>query len=285
MSINITQQPKTKEYLECWRARPGHKLIQTDLSAIEPIVLTEYSKDPTLMSLYGPNAKPNDVYLFNAAHMSMWSNKVRTIYDPSNPTPETIAAAKKEFKTIRSISKTVHLAKQYGAGSFKIYQTLLENNVVDEESGQPLTREAVDRISEDWHALYAGIASFEQKLVAEWEFNRGWFYDGLYMPTLLHESRLKDIVNTFCQRTGHNILLFMLSYINDERKSRRIPMYPWIVDYHDETVWEVEESYAEAALQLLKDAYTYINDLLQPTIPIKGGFTVCDTLASIKCED
>jgi len=252
--------------------------------AVEPVVLTEYSKDPTLMSLYGPNAKPNDVYLFNAAHMSMWSSKIRTVYDPANPTPETIAKAKKEFKTIRSISKTIHLAKQYGAGSFKIYQTLLENNVIDDD-GRQLTREAVDKLSEDWHKLYAGIAEFEKKLVAEWEFNRGWFYDGLYMPTMLHESRIKDIVNTFCQRTGHSILLLMLDYINTERKARGIPMYPWIVDYHDETVWEVKEAYADQALQLLKDAYVYINDLLQPTIPLKGGFTVCDDLSVIKCED
>jgi hypothetical protein len=251
--------------------------------AIEPVVLAEYSQDPTLMRLYGPNAKPNDVYLYNAAHISVWSKLIREVYDPLNPTPESLSLAKKQFKTIRSVSKVVHLAKQYGAGSFKIYQTLLENEIVGDD-GKPLPRSTVDTICADWDELYSGIKQFEQKLLGEWEFNRGWIYNGVYRPICVHESMVKDILNRYCQSTGHDILLLMLRFINQERKARGIKMYPWICDYHDETIWEVEERDAERAMQLFKDAFKFINETLKPVIPIKGSFLTCDNLADIKCE-
>lgn len=276
MSINITQQSKTREYLQGWRARPGHKLVQFDLSAVEPVVLAEASRDKTLMSLYGPDAKPNDVYLYNAANISVWSDIIRTVYDPNNPTPESLSKAKKQFKGIRQISKTVHLAKQYMAGTKKIYMTLLENNVVDDD-GKPLSMDVVEQICKDWHTLYQGISDFNNKLKAEWEFNRGWIYNAVYRPIMVHETRTKDLVNAYCQSSGHEILLMMLQFIAHERKRRRIEMYPWIVDYHDETIWEVSERDVDRVLKLYDDAFTDINERLGGEIPIKGTPTVADS--------
>ena len=210
--FNIQQQPKTRGYLECWTARPGYALVQLDFSAIEPVVLTNASKDPTLMKLYGKNAKPNDVYLYNAAHMKVFADKILKVYDPHNPTPESIAAAKKEFKALRGISKTIHLAKQYGAGVGKIYYTLVEQ-------GFKITWEETKSLCDDWNKLYQGTEAFGEQLEREWHDKGGYIHNITHRPLTVDRDKLKDLVNRYCQSSGHDILLLFL-YM---RRSMRIP--------------------------------------------------------------
>jgi hypothetical protein len=248
------------------------------MQALEPTVLAEYSKDETLMRLYGPNAVSNDVYLYNAAHFSVFKEEVLQHYDPYNPSAAQLDNAKRRCKKTRSINKTVHLAKQYFAGTRKIYETL-------REEGLDVTYETVEQICRDWHELYQGIDKFNSKLQAEWEHNRGWIYNGVYRPQAVDERSRKDLVNRFCQSTGHDILLMLLTKINHHRKARQIPMYPWMVDFHDETVWEVEEAYADEAAAILTQSLTEVNEWLDPVIPIKGEPMIADNLADIKCGD
>ena len=53
-SLNLQQQPKSRQYLECFRARPGHKIVQLDFDALEPKITAYFSRDKNLMNLYGP---------------------------------------------------------------------------------------------------------------------------------------------------------------------------------------------------------------------------------------
>lgn len=278
--VNISQQPKTEGYLKTWRAREGMSLVQLDFSAIEPVVLTCASKDPTLMKLYGPAAKDTqDVYLFNGAHIQVFADKIRSYYDPENPTKETLAAAKKYCKAERSANKTVHLAKQYGAGPYKIYHVL-------RESGFPLDIEIVKQVCDEWDQLYAGTKKFEVKLETEWKSRGGWFYNLLLRPICVAEDKLKDAVNRYCQSSGHDILLKFLCYLERFRQERSITMYPWIVDYHDETIWEVPNDQVEAAKQAFEDALVALNKELSVvlTVPVKGSVEVAQSLAEIKCK-
>lgn len=59
--FNLQQQPKTQGYLECLVARPGHKLVQLDFAALEPIVLAEASRDPALLTLYGQEVENRNI--------------------------------------------------------------------------------------------------------------------------------------------------------------------------------------------------------------------------------
>lgn len=108
--MNMQQQPKSVGHLINFKARPGHKLVQQDTSAVEPRVITNFSKDETMWSLYGPNAKANDIYLFNGAHIELFQQEIRQYFDPNNPTPEGIKAAKKHCKPTRQLMKLVTLA-------------------------------------------------------------------------------------------------------------------------------------------------------------------------------
>ncbi|MHA2067894.1 MAG: DNA polymerase, partial [Candidatus Thorarchaeota archaeon] len=197
--LNLQQLPKTEGYLKCWRARPQHKIVQLDFSALEPVVLANGSQDPTLMRLYGPDAAPNDVYLYNAAHISAFKDKITRHYDPYAPTPEGIAAAKKHCKPERSANKVVHLAKQYGAGAFRIWHILRENKF-------PMELDDVKVVCEEWDELYKGTKEFEHKLINQWHQNKGYIYNLVERPVAVHEDKMKDMLNRYCQSAGHDIL-------------------------------------------------------------------------------
>jgi DNA polymerase I-like protein with 3'-5' exonuclease and polymerase domains len=276
--FNLQQQPKTEGYLSCFRARPGHKLVQLDFSAVEPVVLTNACKDDTLMALYGPEAKPNDVYLFVAAHIGVFKDKIYQYYDPYNPTPEGIANAKKHCKTERSLTKTVHLAKQYGAGAPKLFHTF-------REAGQPLEFDEVREICSDWDKLFNGTKQFAKKLEQEWH-SSGYIQNLLFRPLAVDGEKLKDLVNRFCQSSGHDLLLKFLCHVNQLRRELDVPMVPWILDFHDETIWEVPEAAVSEAAGVLREALARLNAELAGfiDIPITGGVEIVDTLAEIKCE-
>lgn len=52
--VNFQQLPKSRGYLDCFRARPGYVFATCDFASLEQVILTELSKDPTLYRLYGP---------------------------------------------------------------------------------------------------------------------------------------------------------------------------------------------------------------------------------------
>ena len=275
--FNIQQQPKTKGYLSCFKARPGYKVIQLDFSAVEPVVLTNASRDITLMKLYGPEAKPNDVYLYVAAHIGIFSDTVREYYDPDNPTPEGIGLAKKNCKQIRSTCKTVHLAKQYGAGVGRIKYTLAEQGI-------ELSWEDAKAVCEDWDELFKGTKEFEEQMNKEWESNGGYVYNLVHRPIAVDSEKRKDLVNRYCQSSGHDFLLVYLAYIQELRKERSVEMYPWISDFHDETMWEVPVNQIDEAKQILLDSLVKLNEFLGLTVPVDGDTMIVETLMEVKCE-
>lgn len=109
---NMQQISKTKKMMELFIARPGMAWVDLDFSALEPVVLTEFSQDRNLLAIYGNGRPKNDIYLFVGANIpGVIGDKIRaTGYDPYNPTKEALARAKKECKHERGICKTVTLA-------------------------------------------------------------------------------------------------------------------------------------------------------------------------------
>lgn len=276
--VNFQQLSKTEGFLTPLKARPGHSWIGMDFSALEPRVLTELSEDPTMMELYGPNAKPfTDVYLWNGAHIRAFSDKIRKYYNPDRPTAEQLKVAKHECKKERSVLKTVTLAKNYNAGVGKIYQTL----VLD---GMDVSYEEVEEICSDYDSLYVGIRKFGRKLEREWNDRGGWVYSGLGLPTPVAPEYTKDLVNRVVQRTGHDILQLFLRLLQDIREDEKLVGWPVMVDTHDETRWEVPDSEVQkwkAAFQLAMDR---LNEWLGGKVKLSGEFGVHKNAWEIKGE-
>lgn len=277
---NIQQVPKTPGTTSGFIPRPGMIWVDNDHSALEQVVLAELSRDPTLLKLYGPKAKKNDVYLFVGSHLpgGVGAAIRATGYDPDNPTDETISAAKKACKRERSISKVVVLASSYGAGWYKIYKTL-------SLSGIDITEEEVQEIHATYWRLFAGIKKWEKELVSEWNARGGWYQSGLGLPVCLYHGAKKDIVNRNCQKTGHDIHTMYVRIICELLDDEGILWNPIIIDWHDQSIVECWPEDAERVAYLIgHKAYDILNEELGGLVPLRGDPQIIDNLSYAKCE-
>lgn len=280
VKFNLQQQPKTRGYLETWVPRPGHVLLQMDFSAVEPTILAEVSKCPNYRKLYGPEAKPNDVYLFVGSRFPMFKEKFLAHYNPEDPTPEGIALTKKLYKAERNIAKESHLAMQYGGGAGVVHGALTRKEI------DISFQEVCDMHRSYWSPeLFAVVKDYERKLKREWRQRGGWILNPLGRPFAVSSDKEKDILNTAIQSAGHDCLQKVIRFTDEQRTKKKIPMYPWIVDYHDETIWECEESAAEEGLDAMRQSMVKLNETLGWEIVVKGEPTTAMNLAEIKCED
>lgn len=273
---NLQQMPKTKAMMDQFHARPGHVWVDLDFSALEPVVLTEFSQDENMMLIYGDGRPSNDIYLFVGAHIPGMGDKIRGVgYDPRNPSKEGLGRAKKECKHERSICKTVVLACQYGAGAKKVHQTLEEQNIF-------LDYWEVEKVHSGYWNLFAQVKDFERSLYFEWKRNKGYILNGMGRPMAVPERYNKDILNRFVQSTGHDILTMYIRILCDKVAAAGIPYKPIIIDFHDATTIEVPEEHGERTLQIFNEAMAELNSTLQGTIKLKGVPVIGRTLAEVK---
>jgi hypothetical protein len=277
---NLQQLPKTKGTLSGFISRPGHSFVDCDVNALEMVVTAELSQDKNLLALYGPNAKSNDLYLFFASMMPILGPPiVATGYDPYNPTPETIAAAKKQCKRERSIAKLLILSDNYGSG-VKKKQKILSLNGVD------MSLHEVEEMHNSLMAAKEGVLNYVDWLRDEWRANGGWIENGYGRPICVDEKYLKDILNRVVQSSGHDILQLYSRIAAQLLNEAKLDWIPIVMDWHDESIIEVPDEQVEVAKRIMEvDAYAELNRILGGTCPLKGSAAVAKTLAGIKLED
>lgn len=277
---NLQQAPKSIKFMENILPDDGTIWVECDHASVEPTVLCELTRDPVLMSLYGPGAPPDQcVYLFNGADLPIIGPKIRaTGYDPLNPTKESVARAKKDAKKERTIAKPIVLGKNYGMGWRKMQSELRL------QCGLFLTDDEAKAIDAAWKKKYIVSGKlFSRKLEEEWKRNGGWVYDGLGHPVCVNEDYLKDIISRVVQRCAHSIhMIFAL--IVDRLMTERKLQHRWrVVDWHDQLIAQVPTANGEAGLQCVRDAYKELNEeILQGLIPIKGDPKISTNMAHAK---
>jgi hypothetical protein len=274
--------PKTAGFLEAFRPAPGHKLVDIDVSALEPVVLTELSRDTGLLSVYGPNASPYaDIYLTVGSRLGNMGQPFRDCgYDYLNPTKEAVAKCKKENKNLRGIVKKLHLSASYGAGPGKICSAL-------QLDGVDISYDAVKSMHTEYWNIFKDVKKYEAKLVSQWEKNGGWFLNGLGFPTCVAQDKLKDIMNRQVQGTGHTILTFLQKIIADDLAEAKIPYRPYVYDWHDQILLEVPDEYAARAFKIMEDAFAKMNFALQDgntVVNFRGSGGVFVSIAESKVE-
>lgn len=277
---NLQQLPKTKGTLSGFTARPGHIFVDCDVNALEMVVTAELSQDKNLLSLYGPNAQPNDIYSFYASMMPILGPAIRaTGYDPYKPTRETLDAIKKQCKRERSIAKLLILSDNYGSGIGKKQKILSLNGV-------NMTRDEVTEMHEALLDAKSGVLNYVRYLEDQWEMNKGWVYNGYGRPIAVHESKKKDLLNRVVQGTGHDILQLYCRIARELLTKAGITWYPIVMDWHDEIIVEVPEAEADAAMKILETyAFQVLNQMLGGTCPLKGSAAKAKTLAGVKLEE
>jgi hypothetical protein len=241
--------------------------------ALEPTTLAQRSQDPTYMSIYGPDAKPNCIYLAVAANLGgELGAKIRaTGFDPRNPTAEAVAKAKKEAKKERNIAKLLHLSAGYSAGPGKIRMGL---------SGQGIevSLGEAKRLHSAYWGLFAQVKKYEKWLKAQWERNGGWWLNPIGRPVCADERKLKDLCNVDCQSGGHDIFLLFTKVLAEELSKRGIVYQPWNYDIHDCTALEIDERDVDEVREVVdKVVPDKVNALLGGVVRLKweANFVKC----------
>jgi hypothetical protein len=280
--LNYQQLPKSWEYLECWVPDAGWAMVDCDHSALEPVVLAELSRDPNYLKIYGPDAKPgNCVYLFIGWALPGIGDAIRNAgYDRETFTPEIVNKVKKECKEERGISKKYHLSATYSAGPNKIYSDLILQGV-------KITRAQV----EEGYAAYwsedgfAGVKRFEEQLKKEWRENRGFIINGVGRPVCAAEKKVKDLINSVCQSTGHDAHMKWLFYIKQIRTEWGLNFRWYVPDFHDQTILVCPKNEVEKTKEMFIEAYRRLNEELGGLIPLTGKPEHVENLAHAKTEN
>jgi hypothetical protein len=276
---NLQQLPKTVGTLSGFVCRPGMTFVDCDVNALEMVVTAELSQDKNLLALYGPGAKKNDIYLFYASMMPILGPKIKaTGYDPYNPTPEAIDAAKKACKAERSIAKLLILSDNYGSGIGK-KQKILRLNGVD------MSYQDVADMHQALLDAKDGVNRYVRHLEDQWRYNKGWVYNGYGRPICVHESKKKDLLNRVVQSTGHDILQLYARIAGKLLTEAGIDWHPIVMDWHDEIIVEVPAGCGVRAAALLeKDGFAELNRVLGGTCPLKGSAAIATNFCGFKIE-
>lgn len=273
---NFQQLPKTDSMMSLFQARPGHVLVDLDLTALEGIITAEFSEDENMMLLYSDTAPPNDIHLFVAAAVPAFQERIRsTGWDPHNSTELTLAIAKKECKHERSLAKSVVYACTYGAGVDKVWNTLIADGV-------QITRDEVEVLHSTYWSLFSRVRALGQRLQNEWRENGGYILNGFGRPMCIPDDYRKDALNRFIQSTGHDILVRYVTLLSGELTRRGIPWRPILVDLHDATTIEVPADYSEAAVDCFNWAMDELNRQLNGIIRHRGVPIVGTNFSHIK---
>jgi hypothetical protein len=122
-------------------------------------------------------------------------------------------------------------------------------------------------------------------LEAEWEDRGGWVYNGLARPLAVCYDAKKDLVNRVVQSTSHDITMRLIYIISKKVDADRVPMWPVIVDFHDQTTWECPLTEGTRCAKLIEDSLAQLNRELAGIIPLRGEVKLIKNLAESKCED
>jgi hypothetical protein len=261
--------------------RNAGQTFVTGNCALEPVCLAECSKDKALLSVYGKDAKPNDIYLFVGAQLDgMKQYFLPHGYDPYNPTPEAIKKCKKEAKNWRSVAKCLYLSSGYGAGPKKIRESLAL-------SGIELSFQQVKDMHSAYWNLFSGIKRLEKYLQNQWEKNGGWFLNGIGRPVCVDQQVLKDCVNRNIQSTGHDNLLIYLWLLRKHLETEGIPFNPIIWDLHDAVFLEVPDEWVARTKELINvvvlNEFNTLIGAKQVTLKLEAN--VVDSFAEDKVEN
>jgi hypothetical protein len=281
--VNLQNLIKAPEFLRAWRPRDikNYLLHQIDESAVEPHILTEMSRCKAMMKLYGPGAKSNDLYIFNAAGIGGDIGRpfLEEGYDPDNPVKEVIKRCKEKHKELRNVSKQASLSDDYGSGVYKKWQSF-------RIAGYPFTMEEVTVIHNNLRKLYEDKFAYGEALDREYERNGRFVLDGFGFPTCVDAQKKKDLINRVTQKTAALILTLWQYILVPKMWENKIDYYWMIYNFHDEMVPEVHRSQLVTMKRLYAETLTELNEKwLKGMIKIKAEPQIATCLAEIKVEN
>lgn len=246
-------------------------LMAFDFSNLEMRLLAHFSLDPNLM----------DTFIHDHdAHGATAVNMFNLDCEPDK--------AKKYYKSFRQIAKVLNFLLMYGGGAFTLYNTLTEQDALD-ENGEPVSKEKAQEYYDKYFEAYSGVAEFIKN-------QKKFAHRNEVVYTLIgRKRRLPDInsrdpkmvgyqerlsVNSAIQGSGGDIMMMCQPKIdNDERlKEMNCRM---TLQVHDELVFVCPRQHIEEASAIIKEYMEH--PLPKPlNIPLRVDFDYGNSYAEAK---
>lgn len=271
MSLNILAS--SKEIYRFMKGPKNWKCVSVDLTSAEPFAVAHYSACPVYMSLYGPNAVPNqDAYILLGTTIPQYADKFLAHYDPKAPTKEGVEFIKKNYEKERFVCKTTFLSCVYGIQPIALQASLAAGGV-------EMTIREVEHIHSNYWKTFKAVKNLTKKLQAEWRENGGYIITGRGTPKPMDiKAASKDCLSRFIQTSCHQWVMRWIWHINNIRQERGIIARPIVKDMHDSTTWTCPDKEAEATGQMIQDGLTRLNEELKLSVTLRGDTKIGTTL-------
>jgi DNA polymerase-1 len=239
------------------QATKGRKLIISDFSGIELLILAVLSGDMALLN----EIIRGDIHNFVAIN----------VLDYKGITSEN--KKKEPHKYWRAAAKTLSYAIAYGTTGRNVSETL---NIMLGSQGFKITAKQGDELIARWYALFPSTAAYlesngEQAVIKGyvcdvWGRRRHWDTEVFKRNTRdakwLRLAAMREGKNAPIQGTSATMTKVATRLLYESIDLRKARM---IITVHDELVFEVVDSYVEEAKQLIKDK---MEDSIRMTLPL-----------------
>ena len=258
--------------MNAFKMDKGFVGVHADLDAIEPCLIAEFSKDPTLLKVHKDGL--GDVYLDLALRLFPDNKELMELYNPNIPCPGSV---KDKLKKIRDVCKIVHLAIGYTGTDFTIYKNV-------NKAGYKITKQGSKVFVQKYWALFDKVREFEFKL-KKLSKKKGYLRNIIGRVLRIPKKQEKDTLNRFIQSGGHDILAAWVKIIDRMRKERKVEMYPVLPDIHDSTSWAVIKHQYDLAKKIFEDALEELNERLNISVRITADVKMFHTFAGLKINE
>lgn len=217
-------------------------LIALDFSNLEMRLLTHYSEDPYLIDTFVHD---------HDSHGATAVNMFALDCEPDQ--------AKKKYKPLRQIAKTINFLLMYGGSATTLYNTLSKEDAVD-ENGDPITKEKAQEYYDKYFEAYSGVANFirDQKKFAH---KHNCVYSILGRKRRLHNINSRDFglvsyeerlsVNSAIQGSGGDIMMMCQPKIEADKRLAELGCTQRL-QVHDELVFNCPKKNVEEAIKIIK---------------------------------
>ncbi len=265
---------RSKELVGTLLPEPGSIVVSIDLSAGEPTITSEFSKDENYLyaTFSGVGQRPeyrngilmiDDVYLMVMSVSPIGKDKMLELYKRGWPagsfSDQWVTDAeviKKELKYERQFHKMLCLGLGYGMGPKKMCKSAYDN-------GYELNFKTAKEFHSVYWLLFRGIRTFADRLSAQMA------RDGYIVNPFGYRFVCPEVkaYNYFCQSTVSGVMHVF--------NAKLFAMAPWafyISTIHDEVLVEVPLNRLEEFKKIKELCTQSLNEDLNWTVPIRTGW-------------
>lgn len=249
-----SRSPQGRRIRECFRVRPGKKLIIADYSNIELRLVAEYFDEPTMVRAFADGL---DLHLLTAAmtYFNLQDVSWETLLPAYREAEALMETGDAVLKKARQDAKALNFGLAYGAGPQKLQELAWR----DYDLRWTLDEAAAKRTM--WMTLYRGVAQYHREMGKRLKVAGD---AGLLISTAEGRGRW---VTGYSEALNHRIQGTSGDMIKLAQISLHTEM-PLLLGVHDELIAEVNEGDAEICADIMKQRMIEAGERYLKQVPV-----------------